>query len=674
MLGRISMRKFTKMIALALMLTGAKASACDIDAQSVGSPDGRIEVDFCLKDTTPGYKVRVGGKQLLDWSALGFMLKDKPALANGFAISQVTRDSHRETWEQPWGEERYILDHHNEMRVTLTETSGLRRHFDVVFRVFNEGVGFRYEIPAQQHLQNFTIMRELTEFNFPQDHKAWWIPGLVDNHYEHLFTKTRLSKIPFIHTPVTIEAGESVVAIHEANLTDYASFVLRSVGGGKIMTELVPWNDGTAVKAVAPMQSSWRTLQIGRTANDLINNYMILNLNDPNQLSDVSWIKPQKMLGVWWGMHLGKWDWAPGPRHGATTERTMQYIDYAAQLKIPAVLVEGWNVGWEVEWGNGFSFTKSYPDFDLAAVTAYAKSKGVELVGHHETGGAITNYENQAEAGFALYQRMGVHAVKTGYVANKVEGGEWHGGQRMVRHYRHIAELAARYDIMIDAHEPVKDTGVRRTLPNFMTREGARGMEYAAWGGPNGFPPDHTTILPYTRMLGGPFDITPGIFDLMAGQRPGDRTRTTLAKQLALYVVIFSPIHMAADLPENYVDHPAFKFIQDVPTDWFTSRALNGEIGEYTTIVRRDRNSDDWYLGSITDENAREVTVNLDFLNAGEDYCAEMYRDRSDTDFEKSPATYEIVKQSVRSGDQLRLRLARGGGQAIRFVAHTNCN
>ncbi len=397
----------------------------------------------------------------------------------------------------------------------------------------------------------------------------------------------------------------------------------------------------------------------------------MLNLNDPCRLDDISWIKPTKYIGIWWGMHLNKYTWSQGPKHGATTANVKKYIDFASENGIGGVLVEGWNEGWDGNWsedGTKFSFTKSYPDFDMGKITAYAAMKNVRLTGHHETGGAVTNYENQMEDAFALYHRYGVNTVKTGYVNKYLDGTEWHDGQFGVRHYRNVVETAAKYRIMIDNHEPVKGTGLQRTYPNFMTQEGGRGQEWDAWSTDGGNPPSHTTILPFTRMLAGPFDFTPGTFDFDYIVNKGTRVNTTLAKQLALYVIIFSPLQMASDLPENYAGKPAFEFIKKVPCTWSDTKVLNAEIGKYVTMARKDRNSEEWYIGSITNEEPRTLKINLDFLDDSLDYKAEMYADGANADYKTNPYPVTISATVVNSKMQLILELAAGGGTAIRLV------
>lgn len=646
-----------------LVAPAALAQTCDDEAATVVSPKQKIELKFCLVAKAPMYSVRFEGQPVLELSRLGLYIKGQPALAGGFTVAKISRSETRGSWEQVWGEEHVIRDDHNEMRVALQ--SGDRK-LDMVFRVFDDGVGFRYEVPKQKGLKKFEIKREVTEFKFSENGQAWWIPAFHDKTYELLYKKNPISELTVVHTPLTIEMKNYVVSVHEAAVMDYPTIALRGSGSTRLVSELTPWADGSGAKVKTPLVTPWRTLQITRTAGELITSYLNLNLNEPSKLPDTSWIKPMKYMGIWWALHTGRGSWAAKyPDLAATTENSIRQLDLTRALGIPALLIEGWNKGWEDE---PFSYTKSNPHFDLPAVAAHAKKIGVQLVGHHETNGAIKNYEAQMEKAFALYQSLGVHAVKTGYVGTRVEGGEFHYGQLMVRHSQKVVERAAAHQIMIDVHEPVKDTGLRRTYPNLMTREGVRGMEYDAWSDANGNPPSHTAILPFTRGLSGPIDFTPGIFDLlMGGKRGENRVRTTLAKQLALYVVLYSPLQMAADLPEFYAGHPAFQFIKDVPVDWQTTQVPHAKIGEYVTIVRQDRHSKDWYVGSLTNESRRNLSLKLDFLDNKKSYCAEIYRDQPATDWQTNPLTYEIKKVKVKAGATISLKLAPGGGQAMRI-------
>jgi len=665
-------------ISLALWATAVGQAATPI--ASVASPGKVLVVSLRVDgDGRPEYRIERNQKTIVDWSRLGFILADVPKLERNFTVGEVKLRTFDDTWEQPWGERRFVRDHGTEMRATLDQKSG--RKLIVVFRVFDDGVGFRYEFPDQPQLAQVNIVEELTEFNIAEPATAWWIPGGEWNRYEYLYNKTPLAELSQAHTPVTLKLASGIhVAIHEAALVDYAAMWLRRVSGQRLKSVLSPSSSGPKVVRSAPFATPWRTLQIADDAPGLYMSDLILNLNEPNKLGDVSWVHPFKNVGIWWGMHLGAQTWASGPKHGATTAETKRYIDFAAANGFRGVLVEGWNKGWDSDWfatGDEFSFTEAYPDFDIVALAAYAKKKGVHLVGHHETSANIANYEKQLGPALDLYQKLGIDAVKTGYVADA--GGvqalgadgrihfEWHDGQVQSRHHLHVVAEAAKRRIAVNPHEPIKDTGLRRTYPNWVSREGARGMEYNAWGDPPN-PPEHEVNLVYTRMLGGPMDFTPGVLSLRGAG--GRRIQSTIAKQLALYVTLYSPIQMAADLPENYAKFPGpFQFIKDVPVDWAETRVLNGEVGDYVTMARKDRNSDDWYLGAITDEQPRSLKVPLAFLDKDRKYQATIYRDGADAGFAGDPASIEIETRSVSSGDTLTLGLAPGGGQAIRFKA-----
>jgi len=620
-----------------------------------------------MVDDRPYYELRKDGQLIVSRSEFGFELKDQPALLDDFEIADIHSSTFDETWTQPWGEVKNIRNHYNEFEVTLKEKSNLERTLKIVFRVFDDGIGFRYEFPDQPHLKDFEITNELTSFRMAADMQAWWIPAYGDEiDSEFLFTKDSISQIgQKVHTPLTMESGDSLfVSIHEAALVDYAGMTLDPQGT-TLKCDLVPWASGIKVKAKTPFITPWRTIQIAESAGDLITSYLILNLNEPNKLGEVTYAKPGKYNGIWWGMHLKKYTWNKGPKHGAASPVVRKYIDFAAENNLSGVLVEGWNEGWDYDWSEGrFNFLKPYDDFDIEELASYANAKNIGLIGHHETGGNITNYEKQLPEAFEFYRKYGIHSVKTGYVTRR-PSGEYHQGQFMVRHYQRVLEMAADNQIALDIHEPVKATGLRRTYPNLMTREGARGTEYEAWS--EGNPPEHTVILPFTRCLAGPLDYTPGIFNILIPERPENRVHTTLAKQLALYVTIYSPWQMAADLPENYAGNPAFKFIKDVPTDWEETRVLHAKIGDMITVVRKDRHSDDWYLGSATDESGRELEVKLDFLLPQRKYRAEIYADGDSADVETNPMDVSISASVVTSEESLNLHLAPGGGQAIRF-------
>jgi len=654
------------------------------DGLHIASPNGRNEVQFSLIDGVPYYIVTHNGMDVILPSRMGFaFLKDAPLNA-GLTVVDSEQSKFDETWIQPWGEVKEIRDYHNELRIRLTDGGVEPRELIIVFRVFNDGVGFRYEFPEQPNMSDFEIMDEQTEFAMAGDHSAWWIPAFQDNRYEYLYNNTPISYLPRfssrgVHTPFTMQTADGLfLSIHEAGLVDYSSMALTAGDGLVMKATLYPWSDGVLVKGSTPLKTPWRTIQIAETAGDLITSYLILNLNEPNRLGDVSWITPQKYIGIWWGMHINKWTWGSGPNHGATTENAKAYLNFAGKYGFGDVLIEGWNLGWDGNWaanGDLFNFTAPYPDFDLKTLADYATAHDTHIIGHHETGGAVTNYEAQMEDAFALYQSLGINTVKTGYVAwgqgirrydeqGNFVGMEWHHGQYMVEHYQRVIETAARYGIMIDAHEPIKDTGLRRTYPNFMTREGARGQEYNAW---DNNPPDHVTILPFTRLLAGPMDYTPGVLNLTIDGYDANRVNHTLAKELALYVVIYSPLQMAADLIENYEGNPAFQFILDVPVDWQETRVINAQIGDYINTVRRERDGDEWFLGSITDENPRKLETSLDFLSSDVTYVAQIYSDGAEADWGNNPYSLEVNSYLVDSTATLTLDLAPGGGQAIRF-------
>ncbi|WP_032953999.1 glycoside hydrolase family 97 protein [Stenotrophomonas maltophilia] len=670
---------FAHMLGLALIGWATLVQAAP-QVASVESPGKVLKVSLVLDGGTARYRVERLGDTVVEDSKLGFALRDG-RLDRDFTLLGQQRHSVDDTWEQPWGERRLTRNHYNELTVQLAETTGSKRRLDVVFRVYDDGLGFRYVFPEQPNLHEAIIDDELTEFAIAQDSTAWWIPAGEPIHYEYLYQRTPLHEVPLVHTPMTLRSRDGLhVAIHEAALVDYAGMWLRRTEGQRLRAQLSPSAEGWKVRRALPFATPWRTLQIADRAGGLVESDLILNLNEPNALGDVSWVKPAKYLGVWWSMHLDNESWATGPKHAATTAKTKKVIDFAAAHGFRGVLVEGWNPGWDGMWvGNGydFEFTRATPDFDIEALSAYGLKKGVHLIGHHETGCAIEHYEDQLGAALDLYARLGVDQFKTGYVCDDGQvdrrnptGGppwrEWHDGQFMARHHLKVVQEAARRHLSVNPHEPIKDTGLRRTYPNWISREGARGMEYNAWGQPPN-PPEHEVNLVFTRMLAGPMDYTPGILSLKG--RHGQAIPSTLARQLALYVVLYSPIQMAADLPEHYLQHrEAFRFIEDVAVDWEQSRVLDGEVGDYVTIVRRDRNSRDWFLGSITDEHGRVLPVSLGFLEPGVRYRAEIYRDGEGADFRSNPFAFARETLEVTSADALTLVLAPGGGQAIRFT------
>ncbi|MEL7490704.1 MAG: glycoside hydrolase family 97 protein [Pseudomonadota bacterium] len=660
----------------------------------IASPNGSIAVTVSDEGGHASYAVRFDDEDVITTSRLGLLFKERHGFDRNLEIVASEEASADATWEQPWGERRQVRDHHNEALITFAATEGPARSFAVRFRVFDDGIGFRYEVPKQKYLKSVEIIDERTQFTVGPEATTWWIPSGEFNRYEYIYSETPAGKVQDAHTPVTFKTPSGVhLSIHEAALVDYAGMSLQALRPGAFEAHLSRWSDGVAVKTKAPFKSPWRTIQISDDAVGLLNSDLILNLNEPNKLGDVSWFEPGKYVGIWWAMHIRDRSWGNDLIHGATTEETKRYIDFAAEHGFNGVLVEGWNIGWDGDWFNNgdlFSFTESYPDFDLAALGAYAQEKGVRIIGHHETSGDVSNYEAQLEDALDLYKENGVRVIKSGYVADAgrieridekgVKRYEWHDGQFMVDHHLKVVTEAAKRQIAMNPHEPVKDTGLRRTYPNWVSREGARGMEFNAWGTPPN-PPAHTAILPFTRMLSGPMDFTPGIFDLEPNKRPPlredmqrsdpiNRPQTTLAKQLALYVVLYSPIQMAADLPENYEKRPdAFQFIKDVPADWEESIALNGEVGDYVTFARRERGGDDWYLGTLTNEEPRLMEVSLDFLYADKKYEAQIYRDGAKAEWKENPYEMIIEKRAVAKGDQLKLPLASSGGAAVRFKA-----
>src|SRR5438874_12805324 len=648
----------------------------------VASPDGRNQVTVEIHDGGLYYSLNRDTHPLFLPSRLGMAFRNAPPLLDSLRITDTTRSTHDETWTQPWGEVARVRDHHNELRVSVVETASPGRRFTVAFRVFDDGVGFRYEFPEQPGLGEFAITDELTEFNLEDDARAWWIPSNRPrlDRSEMLFSSSPVSVLDSVQTPLTLETrdGKSFIVIHEANLVDYARMFLAGprMQSRTLRVALAPYADGTKVYSRAPFMTPWRTIPIADRMADLAPSVIGLNLNPPSVIQNTSWIKPMKYVGIWWGMHINTMTWSSGPKHGATTANTKRYIDFAAANGLGGVLVEGWNVGWDGDWiqnRNAFSFTQPYPDYDLTELARYAHEKGVKLIVHNETSGGIENYERQMDSAFALYQSLGLDAIKSGYVTDTITGGHSHWSQRMVQHYHHVIEKAAQYHIMLDVHEPIHDTGERRTYPNMMSREGARGQEYNAWGGEGGNPPEHETILFFTRLLDGPMDFTPGIFDILrtktgpARTNEDARVRTTIAKQLALYVVIYSPLQMAADLPENYANQPAFQFIKDVAVDWDTTRVIDGKIGDYVVVARKQRNNPQWFLGAITDEEARTFSVPLTFLDRGKSYTADIYADGPGANWLTNPTVVAISHRTVTRATVLRIALAPGGGQAIRI-------
>lgn len=636
------------------------------------SPDGRTRLSFVTgADGCMAYTVERDGKPLILPSALGLVVQERN-LAGGFSVREIVKRSVDETWTQPWGENKILRDCHNEMTAVLKNGDGVL--LTLRFRAFDDGVAFRYEWEVPD-LDSLTVTDELTEFRFAEDGVSWSIPGNF-NTYELLYRELPVSAVENANTPFTFRVDGTYGSIHEAALYDFPEMNLYRTDSLAFKAELAPLPDGIKARIPSKFMTAWRTIQVGDKAVDLINSSLILNLNEPSKIADTSWIKPQKYIGVWWGLHLGTHTWTMGPRHGATTENALRHIDFAAANNIQGVLFEGWNEGWE-NWGKTqhFDYVKPYADFDLDRIAAYAREKNIELWMHNETGGNIPEYEAALETAMQRYAGLGVHAVKTGY-AGGFRDGQLHHSQYGVRHYQRVVETAARYGIVIDAHEPIKDTGIRRTWPNMMTREGARGMEWNAWS--EGNSAEYLCTLPFVRLLSGPMDYTPGVFDLDYSRVRGRETgmqewngdnnscciKTTLARQIANWVIIYSPLQMASDLIENYEGHPAFQFFRDFDADCDWSEALQGEPGEYIVVVRRA--DDSFFLGAGTNDEPRTLTQKLGFLKSGMTYTATIYADAPDS--AENPENYRIEKRTVTSADMLEIAMTARGGQAVTFV------
>ncbi|MBT8187692.1 MAG: glycoside hydrolase family 97 protein [Croceitalea sp.] len=682
---------------------------------SVTSPTGINEISFFLSENgTPHYTVSHNNSVVIDTSSMGFEFKDQTALASGLRIIGTQSNSFDETWEMPWGEQRKVRNHYNKLTVNLEETASPNRKFNVHFKAYDDGVGFRYEFLPQSGIDSLTIMDEHTQFQLTGDHTAWWIPGDWDI-YEHLYNTTKVSEINAlsksnhadlaatyipenaVNTPVTMRSEDGLhLTFHEANLTDYAGMTLKvDTENLKLTSELVGSDRlGHKVKRALPFNTPWRTIQIADRAGDLIESRLIENLNEPNVLGDIEWFTPMKYVGIWWEMHLGLATWdlegtqdmntfatlgkeQISKKHGASTENTKKYIDFAAANGFGGVLVEGWNTGWDHWIGfedreGVFDFVTPYSDYDIAEVNSYAKEKGVEMIMHHETSAAPRTYDQQMVPAYELMQKYGMHSVKTGYVGKIIPKGEYHHGQWMVNHYRKVLETAAEYQVAINAHEPIKATGLRRTYPNAIAREGLRGQEFNAWATDGGNPPEHLPIVAFTRMLSGPIDFTPGVFEIALPTKPNNQVNTTLAQQLALYVVIYGPIQMACDLPENYENQPAFQFIRDVGVDWEQSLVLNGEVGDFVTIAREERDTGNWFVGGITDERARDITIDFEFLKDGKTYEAVMYSDAEGAHFRDNPTAIDIQPLEIKKGESQTITLKEGGGFAISLKVKSN--
>lgn len=690
------MQKRTILLAFCLLCLGwACQNESANPALTAQSPDGKNKLSFELNaNGVPTYRFQHGEQTVIDTSTLGFEFKDMDPMLGGWTILHSESDNHNETWEMPWGEQRTVTNHYNRLKVYLQEIEAPQRKLHIEFKVYDDGLGFRYEFPEQEGLSEVTILDEKTEFQLTGDHQVWWIPGDWDI-YEHLYKTTSLSGINAtqyrdhpnlgqtyipvnaVNTPVTMKTKEGLyLSFHEAALLDYAGMTLQvDTSSFQLMSNLVGSDRlGYKVKRTLPFTTPWRTILVAEKATDLIESRLILNLNEPNKLGDVSWFKPTKYTGIWWDMHMDTRTWKyEGGRHGATTEYAKEIIDFSAENGIGAMLVEGWNTGWERWIGfpdreGVFDFVTPYPDYDLREVVRYGKEKGVELIMHHETSAAVRTYDQQLDTAYALMKELGIHAVKTGYVGKIIPTGEYHHGQWMVNHYHKVELTGAEHQVAINAHEPIKATGLRRTWPNIISREGLRGQEFNAWAADGGNPPEHLSIVAFTRMLAGPIDYTPGIFNIKIDPyKPNNQVNTTLAHQLALYVVIYSPIQMVPDLIEHYEGQPAFQFIREVGVDWEQSKVLNGEPGDFVTIAREERGSGNWFLGAITDEEARTVKVKLDFLPEGQSFVANIYRDGPGAHWNDNPNSISIEKITVDQSTELELKLAPGGGVAISF-------
>lgn len=699
---------FTKLACflLALFMSGAAM------AESITSPDGQLRLNFSVNPQgEPVYELSYKGKAVIKPSKLGLELKNDPGLMNGFTLAGTETSTFDETWEPVWGEVKQIRNHYNEMAVTLNQKAQ-DRNIIIRFRLFDDGLGFRYEFPLQKNLNYFVIKEERTQFAMAGDHKAFWIPGDYDTQ-EYDYMESKLSEIrglmeeavtgnasqtqfspTGVQTSLQMKTADGLyINLHEAALVDYSCMHLNLDDKNLVFESwLTPDAVGDKGYMQAPCKSPWRTVIVSDDARDILASKLTLNLNEPCAYEDVSWIKPVKYVGVWWEMIAGKSTWAytdelpsvklgetdysktkPNGRHGANNENVKRYIDFAAANGFDQVLVEGWNEGWEDWFGHSkdyvFDFVTPYPDFDVKMLNAYAKSKGVKLMMHHETSSSVRNYERHMDKAYQFMVDNGYNAVKSGYVGNIIPRGEHHYGQWMNNHYLYAVKKAADYKICVNGHEAVRPTGLCRTYPNLIGNESARGTEYEAFGGSRPF---HTTLLPFNRLIGGPMDYTPGIFDTkldFMGDLPHGQVQTTLAKQLALYVTLYSPLQMAADLVENYEKHmDAFQFIKDVAVDWDDSRYIEAEPGDYITVARKAKGTDNWFVGGITDENARTANFTLDFLTPGKQYVATLYADGKDADYKENPTSYQIKKGIVTNKTKMSVKEARSGGFALSLI------
>lgn len=693
---------------LKLIISALLFSALNVDADVVTSPNGIVSIDFQLKNGIPTYKVDYKGKPVIKESRLGLELRDGKNLMDGFEQLNVTTSTFDETWQPVWGEVKEIRNHYNELLAELKQPS-TDRYMNIRFRVYDDGVGFRYEFPQQKNLVYFVIKEEHSQFAMTGDHTAWWIPGDYDTQ-EYDYTESKLSEIrSLLPNAVTANASQTVfsptgvqtslqmktdeglyINLHEAALVDYSCMHLNLDDKNLVFESwLTPDADGFKGRLQAPCHSPWRTVMVSDDARDILSSHLILNLNEPCKIGDTSWIKPVKYMGVWWEMIAGGKPWSytndipsvklgetdyrkvkSNGNHPANTRNVKKYIDFAAKHGFDQLLVEGWNVGWEDWFGNQkdyvFDFVTPYPDFDIEQLNRYAHDKGIRLMMHHETSGSSRNYERHLEQAYQLMNKYGYTAVKSGYVGNILPYGEHHYGQWMNNHYLYCVVEAAKHKIMVNAHEAVRPTGLCRTYPNLIGNESARGTEYQAFGGSKTF---HTTVLPFTRLQGGPMDYTPGIFEMNISKlnpNNSSHVNATLANQLALYVTMYSPLQMAADLPENYERFmDAFQFIKDVPVDWDNSIYLEAEPGKYVTVARKEKGTNNWFIGSATGDANHQSVISLDFLEKGKNYIATIYADTKDTDYKSNPQSYQIVKGLVNSKNKLKINTVEAGGYAI---------
>ncbi|MEL6809779.1 MAG: glycoside hydrolase family 97 protein [Bacteroidota bacterium] len=679
--------------------------------KTVSAPKEAIEVTFGLSETgRPYYTVSHENATLIDRSYLGFSFKEALPMMEGFEMISSEVTEHNSQWEMPWGEQRWVENHYTELQIVLREILDEQRQLEIIFRVYDDGIGFRYRLLPQENRQELFITEEHTEFNLTDDHNCCWQPGDWDS-YEHLYNETPFSKIDAlskrghpnllssvipenaVNTPITMKTHHGVyLSFHEAAIYDYPGMTLRVHPDELKMTSALVASDRMQSKARIPLPfiTPWRTIQISQNAGGLIESNLIVNLNEPNKLGKVDYFTPMKYLGVWWEMHIGKSTWdiegsqdmstfidgkKKATSHGATTQNTLRYIDFAADHGIKGLLVEGWNTGWD-QWINTtdregvFDFMTPYPDYDFDRVMAYARERGVEMIMHHETSAAPRTYEIQMDEAYDFMKKHGMNQVKTGYVGAIIPKGEYHHGQWMVQHYQHVLETAAKKRIAVNAHEPIKASGKRRTYPNAISREGLRGQEFNAWAHDGGNPPDHLPKVAFTRMLGGPIDYTPGVFNIKFNEyKENNQVNTTLCHQLALYVVIYSPIQMVCDLPEHYLlngaIHPAFQFIKDVGVDWEQSKVLEAEIGDVLVMARQEKDTPNWFVGGISDEHSRSILLNFSYLEEGKSYKATLYRDHEEAHWNDNPEAFSMEELEVDRHTTLSIKMAAGGGFAM---------